>query len=95
MEESDDKSKLQKLGEYIRRKRKEKRLTLEEVADLTGITFGEVGRIERGERIRTSLPLLMRLLNELGDPCEGLRESGFIARCPKHSDNPDNGGTVR
>lgn len=82
MERSEDKVKLQRLGGYIRGKRREKGLTLEELAYRTGITFGEVGRIERGERVRTSLPLLMRVLNELGDPCEGLREAGFINRCP-------------
>lgn len=90
MEKSDDVEKLQRLGEYIRRKRKEKGLTLTEAADLTGVTLGEVGRIERGERVRTSLPLLMRVLNELGDPCEGLREAGFISRCPdcKNASDP-------
>ncbi len=55
---------LKKVGQTLRRKRKEKGLTMESLAMEAEMEYRQLGRIERGE-VNTSLISLLRLCEAL------------------------------
>ncbi len=55
---------VQLVGRRIRRLRKDRRLSLAELADATGIQQGDLARLEKGE-YRASLDVLFRILGAL------------------------------
>ena len=65
--------------DYFVRKRKEKKITQKQLADITGIDQGDISKIESG-KTNVSLDTLMRLADGLGMDLE-------LNLVPKH-DNP-------
>ncbi len=54
----------QKFGSIIRKKRKEMHLTQEKFAEMTGVTAGFIGQVERGETY-PSIQIFMKMVNIL------------------------------
>ncbi|WP_404407118.1 helix-turn-helix domain-containing protein [Jeotgalibacillus malaysiensis] len=59
------------VGKILRRLRKEKEITLEETADLTGVSKLTLGKIERGEA-NPSLTIIWKIANGLRIPISSL-----------------------
>jgi transcriptional regulator with XRE-family HTH domain len=76
--ESVDTGKFKKLGKYIREKRTDHKLTQKGLAKKAGLDWQEISRIERGERKRSSMTTVLKILEVLGDPVDALVRSGFI-----------------
>lgn len=64
----DDKELKKRLGQQLRKYRKLKQLTIEEVAEKAGISDKHLGRIERGEK-DPSATMLIKLTQVLNVPC--------------------------
>ncbi|TFE02276.1 XRE family transcriptional regulator [Jeotgalibacillus salarius] len=60
-----------KVGEILRKLRKDKAFTLEELADLTGVSKLTLGKIERGEA-NPSLTIIWKIANGLRIPISSL-----------------------
>lgn len=70
------------LGEILKERRKSKKLTLKQVADLSGVSMSHLARIERGERFPSG-----RILRKLAkaEPLgftevELFRQAGYLSR---------------
>ena len=71
---------MNEIGKALRERRLEKGLTMREVAAKAGISHTEVFRIESGERIRSSTPILLAIGEALGLSNDAvLRMAGYIA----------------
>jgi len=70
-----DKTKNEKLmlafGEHIRKLRKEKGMSMEELADAAEVEYSQIAKIERG-KINTSISTAFRLSTALEVPLEQL-----------------------
>lgn len=68
------------LGVILKARRRERGLTLTQLASLSGVSMSHVGRIERGERFPSG-PILRRLAKPLGfSELELCKLAGFISR---------------
>lgn len=68
------------LGKTLKKRRRERDLTLEAVKDMSGVSMSHLGRIERGER-SPSGRILRKLAGPLGfGEAELLKLAGFLSR---------------
>ncbi len=68
------------VGNFIKERRLAKEWSKRALAEKAGISHSEVHRIENGERINPSVPVLYALADALGIPKEDiLRQAGYIA----------------
>lgn len=68
------------IGHFIKERRLAKEWSKRALAEKAGISHSEVHRIENGERINPSVPVLNALADALGIPKEDiLRQAGYIA----------------
>jgi len=68
---------LSELGNNIRKLRKEKKLTQDELANQAGISRVTMGKIERGEFGSVSIVILDYIIHALGYECELKRKNDF------------------
>lgn len=68
------------LGDYVKTKRKELKLTREELASKVGITSTEIYRIERGDRKKPSLKVLTGLADALGVTVDDIVQNSEFAK---------------
>lgn len=66
---------VQRLGERLRRTRKKQGLTLQDVANETGVSVATVSRVERGGSKDIDSSTLVALSNWLGTPAEKFSEA--------------------
>ena len=68
------------IGEFIKERRLAKELSKRALAEKAGISHSEVHRIENGERVNPSVPVLNALAEALGVPKDDiLRLAGYKA----------------
>jgi transcriptional regulator with XRE-family HTH domain len=68
------------IGDFIKERRLAKEWSKRALAEKAGISHSEVHRIENGERLNPSVPVLYALAEALGIPKEEvLRQAGYIA----------------
>ncbi|MHC1787281.1 MAG: helix-turn-helix domain-containing protein [Christensenellales bacterium] len=68
------------IGDFIKERRLAKALSKRGLAEIAGISHSEVHRIENGERINPSVPVLNALAEALGVPKDDiLRRAGYKA----------------
>lgn len=68
------------IGDFIKERRLAKSLSKRGLAEIAGISHSEVHRIENGERINPSVPVLNALAEALGVPKDDmLRLAGYKA----------------
>lgn len=70
---------VEELGEYIKRKRQDERLSLRQVANATNISPATLSRIENGIGTPDS-PTLARLASWLGIPLDRLMKGSLMTR---------------
>jgi transcriptional regulator with XRE-family HTH domain len=69
------------IGEYIRKKRDEKRFTRREVAKKAGISVMDLYRIETGKRKRFNIETIIKIANVIGVPIvELMTETGLVEK---------------
>jgi repressor LexA len=73
-------------GEYLRSKRKEKKMTIRQLAVYSGISNAYISQIENGERGIPSPEVLKKLAGPLGVPYEELMEKAGYIQIVKPSD---------
>ncbi len=69
--------KLYEIGQKIRSLREEKKLTQEELANISGISRVTLGKVEKGEMGNTSVKALDLILDSLGYEIEFKTKQGF------------------
>ena len=69
--------KLYEIGQKIRSLREEKKLTQEELANISGISRVTLGKLEKGEMGNTSVKTLDLILDRLGFEIEFKIKQGF------------------
>lgn len=68
------------LGKTLKKRRRERRLTLKEVNAISGVSISHLGRIERGERF-PSAHILKKLAEPLGlGEAELLKLAGYMSQ---------------
>ncbi len=73
------------LGEYIKRKRQDEKLSLRQVASATKVSPATLSRIENGVGTPDS-PTLARLANWLGIPLDRLMKGSLMTRATEGND---------
>lgn len=67
------------LGKYLKTKRKEKKLSMNKLGELTGITAMYISQLESGKRVKPSIEVLEKLSESLEVPYEDLMNAaGYI-----------------